>query len=219
MPAAPKIETSAPTATGLFSTGKFAAATGAQQAIFGQTAFPDTQQNNFAQPNGMQQSLFAQPNTAQQQAFPTGTFPTGTFGTGTFPTGTFGTNTFQQLSPTAQNTTSGLALLNAEQKSGNTIKLTGPAKVVQVPVAPGQYVTGLLPIQGEVPAPLTPAPATRISKFQKMVLIVTLIVLVVGGIGAGIFLHARSGSAPNTANNGGPGPATSTMAQATATAA
>lgn len=48
-----------------------------------------------------------------------------------------------------QHTTAGMKVLDQEQRqhTGNTMKLTGPARVVQVPVVgqPGVYVTGLLP--------------------------------------------------------------------------
>lgn len=186
-----------PTAsTGLFATGQMTT-TGAQQA-----AFPAFQQDASAQqPTGMQSSFFASSTGTFQQPFPTGNL--------------------QQLSPSTQNTTSALTLLNAEQKSGNTIKLTGPVKVVQVPVAPGQYVTGLLPVQKEAPDPVSEASLKRASKKQKVMLIVSLLVLLIGGIGGGvIFTRSHSGS-PNTAqnnNNSPTGAATAPGAQATATA-
>jgi serine/threonine protein kinase len=214
MAAAPKMETNAPTTTGLFSTNQFAASTGAQQAFPG-----GRQQDAFAQPTGLQQSLFTQSNTLQQ-SFSTGTFPTGT---GTFQTNGFQTNGIQQLSPATQSTTSAMTLLNAEQKSGNTIKLTGPVKVVHVPVAPGQYVTGLLPIQQEMGNP--PAGAsetfTQASKLQKIMLIVVLLVVLIGGIGGGaLFLRTRSGagspSSPGSTTT--PNSSATSLAQATGTA-
>jgi len=55
-----------------------------------------------------------------------------------------------QLSPALNdpNTTGSLMLPGSEQGSASTMKLSGPVKVVQVPVAgqPGRYVTGLLPV-------------------------------------------------------------------------
>jgi len=219
MPAAPKMETNAPKTNGLFSTNQFAASTGAQQAFGGQAAFPGVQQQDpFAQP-GAQSSFFAQSSTLQQ-TFSTGTFPTST---GTFSTGTFQTNAFQQLSPANQTTTSALTLLNAEQKSGNTIKLTGPVKVVQVPVAPGQYVTGLLPIQQEMgnsPAGSSEAVTPR-TRLQKILLMLVLVAVLIGGIGGGaIFLRTRTGSNGATGSTGAtiPNSSATAMAQATGTA-
>src|SRR5260370_36897369 len=53
-----------------------------------------------------------------------------------------------QISPSLKVTTGNLNVPNYEQTSQGTIRLTGPMKVVQVPVAaqPGQYTTGLLPV-------------------------------------------------------------------------
>lgn len=185
-----------PTATtGLFATGQMAT-TGAQQA-----AFPNFQQDTAAQPTGLQSSFFAPSNGTLQQPFPTGNL--------------------QQLSPATQNTTSALTLLNAEQRSGNTIKLTGPVKVVQVPVAPGQYVTGLLPVQQHAPDPVSEPSLKSMSKMRKVLLLVAILVLLVGGISGGVIL-TRSHSGPSNAtqanNASSTNPATSAMAQATATA-
>jgi len=46
------------------------------------------------------------------------------------------------------NTTGSLKVPTGEQGTGGTVKLTGPVKVVQMPVAgqPGRYITGLLPV-------------------------------------------------------------------------
>lgn len=208
LPTATNGEANALGATGLFSTGQMMTATGSQQAVFGQSA----------QPAGLQSSFFAPSTNTLQQPFPTGNLqqlsPTMQQ---PFPTGNL-----QQLSPATQNTTSALALLNAEQKSGNTIKLTGPVKVVQVPVAPGQYVTGLLPVQKEMAGPISEPPVKRASKVQKIATAIALLVLLVGAIGGGIALtRSRSGSSPNTAQSTSttaPNSTAATMAQATATA-
>src|SRR5436305_487043 len=55
-----------------------------------------------------------------------------------------------QLSPAlnAPTTTGSLMVPDTEQGSASTMKLSGPVKVVQMPIAgqPGRYVTGLLPV-------------------------------------------------------------------------
>jgi serine/threonine protein kinase len=174
---------------GLLSTGQMMAATARQQATF---------QPEAARPDGLQSSFFASSTNMQQQPFPTGNF--------------------QQLSPTAQNTTSALTLLNGEQTGGNTIKLTGPVKVVQVPVAPGQYVTGLLPIQKELSDPVSEPSMKRGGKVQRIVLFLALLVLLGGGIGGGWFL-TRSHPATTPLSQGArPDSAATAQAYATATA-
>lgn len=184
---------------GLLSTGQVMATTGKQQAAFGQTAFPSFQVDTTAQPDGIQSSFFASSTGTLQQPFPTGNI--------------------QQLSPATQNTTSALTLLNGEQTSSNTIKLTGPVKVVQVPVAPGQYVTGLLPVQKEIPNPVSEPPMKRTGKPQKIALLITLVILLAGGIGGGVFFTRSRNASPGTAQNSAkPDPAMTAMAQATATA-
>jgi serine/threonine protein kinase len=212
--------TTFPTAsTGFFSTGQMTTTTGAQQAAFpgfstdtparqaalGQSAFPNFSADATAQPTGQQRSFFTQPAAtgALQQAFPT--------------------NSLQQLSPALQSTTSSLKLLGGDQKGNNTIKLTGPVKVVQVPVAPGQYVTGLLPLQKDKAEPaLEPPTKPAANKPQKIVLLVALVVLLIGGIGGTVaFTHSRGGSSPNAASNNASGASNTTataLAQATASA-
>lgn len=185
-----------PTAsTSLFASGQMTT-TSAQQA-----AFPAFQQDTAAQPAGLQSSFFAPSNGTPQQPFPTGNL--------------------QQLSPATQNTTSALTLLNAEQRSGNTIKLTGPVKVVQVPVAPGQYVTGLLPVQHNASDPISEPSLKPMSKARKVLLLVAVLVLLLGGISGGVIL-TRSHSSPSNATqaNGAntTNPADAAMLQATATA-
>jgi hypothetical protein len=76
---------------------------------------------------------------------------------------------------------------NYEQGS-QTVKLTGPVKVVQVPVAPGRYVTGLLPVPPVAPPP---APVSPMSKILKTAALVMAIILLLGGSVAG-FMVLRS---------------------------
>ncbi|MGH2508101.1 MAG: protein kinase domain-containing protein [Ktedonobacteraceae bacterium] len=183
-----------------FSTDHMQTANPMQQAPFGQTG---TGTLSFAtEPTGVQQSLFAQPNTMTQQTFPTGNL--------------------QQYSPTAQSTTMALSLLRTEPTSGgHTIKLTGPVKVVQVPIAPGQYVTGLLPIQKESADPVSEPAVKRASTLQKILLVVAALVLLVGAVGGGVVLiRSHTNATPNSNTTSTKSNATSptTLATATATA-
>lgn len=175
---------------GLLSTGQMKAATARQQATF--------QTEGAAQPDGLQSSFFASSTAMLQQPFPTGNF--------------------QQLSPATQSTTSALTLLNGEQTSSNTIKLTGPVKVVQVPVAPGQYVTGLLPVQKELADPVSEPSMKRGSTLQKIALLITVLVLLAGGIGSGwFFTRSHQATTITTQNGARPDPSATALAQATAT--
>jgi serine/threonine protein kinase len=204
MPTAARMEGN--TTTGLFASPHLSTATGAQPAmstqanLFGQAAFPGVQQDTAAAQTGLQSSLFAQPTGAFQQPFTA--------------------NNIQQLSP-AQPTTTTLSLLNSEQKGGNTIKLTGPVKVVQVAVAPGQYVTGLLPVQkeqAEQPAeqPLAPRKSRR-----TFIMLGAVLVILLGTFASIVTLmHAHSGpsSATQSISGATPNPAATAIWQATATA-
>src|SRR5260370_16832458 len=84
------------------------------------------------------------------------------------------------MSPSMKITTGSLTVPNYEQTSTGTIKLTGPVKVVQVPVAgqPGQYITGLLPV---LPNPQSPPPTANTTKLQKIALAVVMVILLLGG--------------------------------------
>ncbi|MBA2284972.1 MAG: protein kinase [Ktedonobacteraceae bacterium] len=133
-------------------------------------------------------------STGMHMAFPAG----GMNPTGTLPT--FGTTSTLSLTGYGQGTA-----------TGNTVKLTGPMRVVQVPVAgqPGRYLTGLLPVLGDAPkpapspevkqAPLTQARSfvnTRLSKrMQAMALIVTLLLVLVSSVGIFWFTRSHAGTA------------------------
>ncbi|HXR65175.1 MAG TPA: serine/threonine-protein kinase, partial [Ktedonobacteraceae bacterium] len=191
-----------------FATGQMTATTNPQQASFGQPM--GFAADTGAQPFGLQSSFSANSTGTLQQPFPTGTFPQA-----------FPTNNLQQLSPAGQPTTSALSLLNAEPQAGNTIKLTGQVKIVKVAVAPGQYVTGLMPVQQEYAEP-TPAPAgvKRTSNLQKIMLALVVLVLLAGAAGGGVWLvRSHNNSAANTPNSPGAANSSSTLSiQATATA-
>lgn len=200
---------------GFFSTDQMPTASAAQQAQFGQA---ETMEFS-TEPTGLQQSFFAQPNTIAQQAFPTGNLQQfSPVMQQPFPTGNL-----QQFSPTGQSTTTALTLLKAEPTSGgNTIKLTGPVKVVQVPIAPGQYVTGLLPIQKEDADSAPEPPKKRASLLQRILLVFTTLVLLAGMAGGSyVFLRSRSGPTPKgstTSTTASSGPSQTAQATATATA-
>ncbi len=106
------------------------------------------------------------------------------------PTGSndpFAQSGINQMSPSLRKNTGALMAPNYEQGS-QTVKLTGPVKVVQVPVAPGRYVTGLLPVP---PVMAPPAPVNPVHKMFKMVALAAAIIFLLGGSLAG-FMVLRS---------------------------
>ena len=120
---------------------------------------------------------------------------------------------FNQMSPSMRvirPTTGALMAPNYEQGT-QTVKLTGPVKVVQVPVGPGRYVTGLLPVPPALPAP---KPVHPLLKMLKMAAVVAAIVLVLVGGMAG-FLTLRSHL--NQTGNGNVHTATPATSQSTPT--
>jgi hypothetical protein len=74
------------------------------------------------------------------------------------------------------------------EQGSQTVKLTGPVKVVQVPVAPGRYVTGLLPVPPVAPPPKPVHPLLKILK--KTAIVAAIVLLLVGGMAG--FLALRS---------------------------
>jgi serine/threonine protein kinase len=190
-------------------TGAMAAPATMQQPFYSQSldlsAFGTSNQPEVSSlSTGMQPSLFTQPVDMLQQPFPTANL--------------------QQLSPSGQATTTSFSLFNPEQRtSGNTIKLTGPVKVVQVPVAPGQYVTGLLPLQKGMNDPISEPPSPRKSAWKRVVVTVAfLLVLIVGG--SSIWLLRTHNSQPSSptpsvsTSSTAPNLAATTSAEATASA-
>jgi len=129
-----------------------------------------------------------------------------------------------QMSPSLKINTGALNVPNYEQTSPGTIKLTGPVKVVQVPVAgqPGQYITGLLPVP---PAVHSPSPAnTRSKMLQRIAMIVAMVLLVVGGTTGIWYMRAHSRQTSPAVKPTSPGIVSTpnmhatAVAQATATA-
>jgi hypothetical protein len=123
-----------------------------------------------------------------------------------------------QMSPVLRTTTGALMTPNGEQATSNTVKLTGPVKVVQVPVAgqPGRFVTGLLPV---VQIPKTDEKATEQAQKKPWMMAVSLfLVLLIIGSGALWFVHFRSTTMPKTTVGNTAAPAGTPNVAATATA-
>jgi serine/threonine protein kinase len=202
--------TSAEGAPGSFFTTGQLTTTNPQQAAFNQaTGFAA---DTGGQPFGLQSSFSANATGTLQQAFPTGTFPTGT-------QQNFPTNNLQQLSPVAQSPTSALTLLNAEpQAANNTIKLTGQVKIVKVPVAPGQYVTGLMPVQQEIAEPVPESASGSSNKWTKIIAAVLIVVLLISAAGGVWYLRSHNTSTASTPNTAGSANSSAASVQATATA-
>lgn len=101
-----------------------------------------------------------------------------------------------QLSPLASPLVTGALPIPTgyqEQGNANTIKLTGPVKVVQMPVAgqPGRYYTGLLPVTAQTSDEgTTIQPDVRSSKPWRIMMIGALIFLLLAGT-AGSFWYIR----------------------------
>jgi serine/threonine protein kinase len=181
--------------TGMFPTvGK---STGALPAALTNELNPSTPGNVSSTSTGMQQAL-------QQQAFnemsPTLNTMTGS---GMYPSVT--PQGLNQIPPFMKATTGELNVPNSEQTGPGTIKLTGPAKVVQVPVAgqPGQFITGLLPVQSDIQAPSQPD--VRSKMLHKVAIVIALIVLLVGGTTGILYFRSHSkqtSSHPNTNSSG-----------------
>lgn len=146
----------------------------------------------------------------------TGKFPlVGTGSTGmlpvTTPTGSFSTLSAKQpaVMPPAmdQQPSSAMRMMTGaltappQQATGtmSTVKLTGPVKVVKVPVAgqPGQFVTGILPAAPPVPEtpPMEARPTPKL--WTKIVTLVIVLLIVFGA--AGIYVYTRSHTATPTA--------------------
>jgi serine/threonine protein kinase len=129
-----------------------------------------------------------------------------------------------QMSPSLKTTTGALNVPNADQTGAGTFKLTGPMKVVQVPVAgqPGQFVTGLLPVPPTVQAP--PQPEHGSKMVQKIAMLIAVVILLVGGT-AGVWFMRTHNAQPSTRSSSTsvgvtstPNVEATTLAQATATA-
>ena len=128
----------------------------------------------------------------------TGKFPqigTGLLAAVESPVGVPATDAFPRsgmVSPLATKTLTGTLPASGQPGNPNTVKLTGPVKVVQVPVAgqPGRFVTGLLPMLPQTAD--TQAEKKKATRpWVKFTALVVAIVLILGAV-AGAFLFARS---------------------------
>lgn len=129
-----------------------------------------------------------------------------------------------QMSPVLKTTTGALITPNGEQATSSTVKLTGPVKVVQMPVAgqPGRFVTGLLPVV-QVPKKDDGIATTGKEKEHKkpwMAVVTLVLLLAILGSGTLWFVHFRSTATKNASstNTGTAVPASTPNPVATATA-
>lgn len=119
-------------------------------------------------------------------------------------------------------TTGSLAVPNYDGAS-QTVKLTGPVKVVQVPVAPGQYVTGLLPIPTIAAPPPAKPISPRVAFLRKALMVVVIALMLLGGSLGVLYVRSHNGqTTPTTGGvkgtNSAPNLQATLSAQATATA-
>jgi hypothetical protein len=127
------------------------------------------------------------------------------------------------LSPLTTRTLTGTLSAQGQQGNPNTVKLTGPVKVVQMPVAgqPGHYVTGLLPMLPQMREELV-VPKKAMKPWMKIVAVVVAIVVVLAAIaGAVLFERAQSGTKTTNSQatvNGTPNVKATAVAQVAATA-
>ena len=132
----------------------------------------------------------AQPRATGISPVFTGTQPPGAF-VGATPT------ELNQESPVRTTTTTGsLTVPNTDPSATSTMKLTGPVKVVQVPIAgqPGRFVTGLLPVvpqpEPELLETTKKGKATYLG--QKLVLAVLALLIILAAGGSVWYLHGRA---------------------------
>ncbi len=132
------------------------------------------------------------------------------------------TDAFRSSSVIATKTLTGTLQAPDQQANPNTIKLTSPVKVVQVPVAgqPGRFFTGILPVLPQT-AEEQPKQKKPMKLWVKVVTLALAALLVLMGIsGAVLFVRAHPGVNPaNTQKqtNTVPNVKATAAAQATAT--
>ncbi len=119
-------------------------------------------------------------------------------------------------------TPTGALQATGQPGASNTVKLTGPVKVVQVPVAGqrGHFVTGILPV---VPQTQDGEKKKAPSPWVKFVAIAIAVILVImGTVGTVLFIRSHPGQTPATLRmpltSGTPNVKATAMARATAVA-
>lgn len=214
--------------TGMFprigTTGTFAAAPASDQVP--STPASSAALPTFGQPTLAQVDLNGMPLPFQQmpghENFATAT---GVFSTASGKQPAVFSRTFDQMSPDFKTTSGSLAVPDYEQtNSSTTVKLTGPLKIVQVPVAgqPGQYMTGLLSVPTQAQPPIAARSFSK--KVQIVGLLMALVLLIAGGTLGLWFVrsHASQVTSPQNTNhpalNGTPNLQATAQAQTTATA-
>jgi len=208
--------------TGLLSrTGMFpkVAGTGHMPAAYTNQANNVLPANNTTQTAAMPPGLATLPRSAGTQPSPIILGGTGKLSATTGAQPAAMQMGLTQVSPVL-GTTGSLMVPNAEQGAGGTMKLTGPVKVVQVPVAgqPGRYVTGLLPVvpqTQETEETLNKAKRGR-KKTALTVALAALAFLLIAGTG-GFFWYSHLHQA-HTVNKAGAGISAAPNVMATATA-
>ncbi len=109
-----------------------------------------------------------------------------------------------QFSPASpQRITGALAVPNSDlggQNSMNTMKLTGPVKVVQMPVAgqPGRYMTGLLPVIPQTPGPVDDPAIQNVPKKPWKTIMLSILIFLIIFTAVGSFWVLHSHSTPST---------------------
>ncbi len=135
----------------------------------------------------------------------------------------------ETLVPIPGQLTWGLPQINQDENSTTgTYKLTGPARIVSIPVAgqPGRYMTGILPTAGQpagtaaLPAPAAPVRRSLLWR-KRLPILVLVALLIVGGSLGFAYIHfaspKHSGGSTN-APTGTPNFSATASAQADATA-
>ena len=135
----------------------------------------------------------------------------------TIPPSTDSFRTSGVISPLETKTLTGT--LQTPGRQGNTVKLTGPVKVVQVPVAgqPGHYVTGILPMVPQTPEE-RPNQKKPLKPWMKFVALAVAALLVLVGVGGTVLFVRSQPGAKVTKINTVPDVKATGIAQATATA-
>ena len=223
----PVVNAEATRTGGLLSrTGMFPKVAPQTAAMANMGALPGTTGTQPAVSPGLNQPTAAFPplTGAQSALLPPAI---GQLPTGTGAPGAAAPVDFQQDSY-SRNTSGALKILNGGQTNTNTMKLTGPVKVVQMPVAgqPGRYVTGLLPVVSQPQAEDEKADTARRkpAKIWQKVVLALLVLLVIAGSGLSFwYIRTRMPqstriSATQPVSTPNPAATATALAQATVTA-